>query len=43
MDNIKTLGTIDYIVYNLLIPTLVILGVYLLLAKLLKIKEANDF
>ncbi len=43
LENINTLGIVDYLLYNLIIPTLVILGVYILLAKLLKIEEANDF
>jgi hypothetical protein len=34
---------VDYAVYNLVIPTLVIVGVYMLLAKLLKFEEVNDF
>jgi hypothetical protein len=43
LDGIKTQGAISYMIYNLIIPTLVILGAYLLLAKLLKIEEVDDF
>ncbi len=43
LDHIHTLGIVDYMIYNLIIPTVVILGVYLTLAKLFRIEEANDF
>ena len=34
---------INYGIFNILIPSLVILGVYILLAKGLKFEEVNDF
>jgi hypothetical protein len=43
LSNIKTIGAVDYAIYNLVIPTLMIVGVYMLLAKLLKFEEINDF
>jgi hypothetical protein len=43
LDHIRTIGIVDYMIYNLIIPTVAILGVYLMLAKLLRIEEADDF